>query len=350
MKYKIVNINSSGNQSILIIYTGGTFGMVRDEDGALTPFNFGKVVECIPVLKNLDIKLTVISFPIPIDSSNVGIQDWKSMAHIIEENYTQYDGFVILHGTDTMAYSSSMLSYMLKGLNKPVIFTGAQIPIGSLRSDARENLIGALELASAEQEGIPKISEVGLYFNHKLLRGNRSQKLRSSTFAAFDSENYPALAEVGINIAFNHSALKKHDAKANLNVSTALNPNISLLKLFPGIPKHLAVAILSDSKTKGVVLETFGSGNTMKFEWFIKALKEGIGQGKYILNVSQCVGGEVQQGKYETSKMLNEIGVLSGNNITTEAAVMKMMFVLGTQTDKDKIRKMLVSSIAGEMD
>ena len=324
--------------------------MVRDEDGALTPFNFGKVVECIPVLKNLNLKLTVISFPIPIDSSNVGIQDWKNMAYIIEENYMQYDGFVILHGTDTMAYSSSMLSYMLKGLNKPVILTGAQIPIGSLRSDARENLIAALELASAEQEGIPKISEVGLYFNYKLLRGNRSQKLRSSTFAAFDSENYPPLAEMGINIAFNNSALKKHNTKANLNVSATLNPNISLLKLFPGMPQHSASAILSESKTRGVVLETFGSGNTMKFEWFTKALKEAIDRGKYILNVSQCVGGEVQQGKYETSKMLNEIGVLSGNNITTEAAVTKMMFVLGTQTDKDKIRRMLTSPIAGEMD
>ncbi|MBC6410082.1 MAG: asparaginase [Ekhidna sp.] len=350
MSYKIVNIHSSGNRSILIIYTGGTFGMVQDESGALIPFNFGRVVERVPVLKNLGIKLTVISFPIPIDSSNIGIQDWKNMAYIIEENYAQYDGFVILHGTDTMAYSSSMLSYMLKGLNKPVILTGAQIPIGSLRSDARENLIGALEVASSEQKGIPKISEVCLYFNYKLLKGNRVQKLRSSTFAAFESENYPALAEVGIEIKFNDSVLKKYDPEANLKVLAALDPNVSLLKLFPGIPKHLVFAVLSDSKTKGVVLETFGSGNTMKFEWFINALKAATEKGKYILNVSQCVGGEVQQGKYETSRMLNEIGILSGNNITTEAAITKMMFVLGTQANKDKIRSILASPIAGEMD
>jgi len=349
MNYKTVTINASGNRSILIIYTGGTFGMVQDENGVLTPLNFSKVVEHIPVLKNLGIKLTAISFPVPIDSSNIGIQDWKKMAYIIEENYAQYDGFVILHGTDTMAYSSSMLSYMLTGLNKPVILTGAQIPIGSLRSDARENLIGALELATAEQKGTPKVSEVCLYFNHKLFKGNRVQKLRSSTFSAFDSENYPALAEVGIDIAFNDSALRKYDPEASLKVPVVLSPNISLLKLFPGMPKHLAFTILSENETKGVVLETFGSGNTMNSGWFIKALKEAADREKYILNVSQCVGGKVQQGKYETSRMLNEIGVLSGSDITTEAAITKMIFVLGTQTNKDKVRNMLISPIAGEM-
>jgi len=350
MNYKIVNINSSGRKSILIIYTGGTFGMVRDESGMLKPFNFGKVVEHIPVLKNLETKLTVISFPIPIDSSNIGIQDWKDMAYIIEENYAQYDGFIILHGTDTMAYSSSMLSYMLKDLNKPVIFTGAQLPIGSLRSDARENLIGALELASAEEkEHIPKINEVCLYFNYRLLRGNRSQKIRSNTFAAFESENYPGLAEVGIDIDFNDSALFSHDPSASLKVLADLNPNVSLLKIFPGISKSMVWAILNDQNVQGVILESFGSGNTMKFDWFIEALKSASDSGKYILNVSQCSGGKVQQGKYETSKKLNDLGILSGGDMTTEAAITKMMFILGTQSEREKIKRMLVSPLVGEM-
>ena len=350
MKYKIVNITDSGDRSVLIIYTGGTFGMVKDASGSLTPFNFGKVVERVPELRHLGIKLTVISFPTPIDSSNIGIQDWKDMAYIIEENYAQYDAFVILHGTDTMAYSSSMLSYMLQGLNKPVIFTGAQMPIGSIRSDARENLITALEIAAANNEGHPIVSEVCVYFNHLLLRGSRAQKLRSSTFAAFESENYPVLAEAGIEIEFNYSALKTYNSKAKLKVKNELDPNVSILKIFPGIRKNAVLPILHEKDTKGIILESFGSGNTMKFEWFTECLSEALKAGKIILNVSQCIGGEVEQGKYETSKELNEIGVLSGGDITTEAAITKMMFLLGQTSDKEELSGMLTNSIAGEMD
>ncbi|MEM6735908.1 MAG: asparaginase [Bacteroidota bacterium] len=350
MNYKIVNITDEGKRSILIIYTGGTFGMIQNESGALTPFNFGKAVDKIPVLRNLGLKLTVISFPVPIDSSNIHIHDWKNLAYIIEENYSQYDGFVILHGTDTMAYSSSMLSFMLKGLNKPVIFTGAQIPIGSPRSDARENLIAALEIASAHKDGRPIVDEVCLYFNYFLLRGNRSQKIRSSTFAAFESENYPALAEVGIEIEFNKTALKKCDEESKLEVLSKLNPNVALLKIFPGVTSHFVESILLNQKTDGIVLESFGSGNTMKFDWFLKCLEKAIKKNKTILNVSQCIGGKVVQGKYETSKMLDDIGVLSGGDITTEAALTKMMFVLGRETDKQKIKQLLTNSISGEMD
>lgn len=350
MKYKIVNINDTGDRSVLIIYTGGTFGMIQDASGALAPFNFGKVVDRVPELRQLGIKLTVISFPKPIDSSNIGIQDWKDMAYIIEENYSQYDAFVILHGTDTMAYSASMLSYMLHGLNKPVIFTGAQMPIGSIRSDARENLITALEIAAAHNEGRPIVSEVCVYFNHLLLRGSRSQKLRSSTFAAFESENYPVLAEAGIEIEFNYSALKPHNADASLEVKNELDSNVTILKIFPGITEHAVRSILSDPNIKGVVLESFGSGNTMKFDWFIDCLSEAISKGKIILNVSQCIGGEVEQGRYETSKKLNDIGVLSGGDITTEAAITKMMFLLGSETEKDSIKEQLTYSLAGEMD
>ena len=350
MKYKIVNITDSGDRSVLIIYTGGTFGMVKDAAGALAPFNFGKVVERVPELRQLGIKLTVISFPTPIDSSNIGIQDWKDMAYIIEENYSQYDAFVILHGTDTMAYSSSMLSYMLQGLNKPVIFTGAQMPIGSIRSDARENLITALEIAAANNDGYPIVSEVCVYFNHLLLRGSRAQKVRSSTFAAFESENYPILAEAGIEIEFNYSALKTYNSKAKLVVNNVLNPNVSILKIFPGIRENAVHAILHDEGTGGVILESFGSGNTMKFDWFIESLSRAIENGKVILNVSQCVGGEVEQGKYETSKELTKIGVFSGGDITTEAAVTKMMFLLGQTSNKKKLSQMLTNSLAGEMD
>jgi L-asparaginase len=350
LKYKIVNINDTGERSILIIYTGGTFGMVRDESGALAPFNFGKVVDRVPELRNLGIKLTVISFPSPIDSSNIGIQDWKDMAYIIEENYTQYDGFVILHGTDTMAYSASMLSYMLTGLNKPVIFSGAQMPIGFVRSDARENLITALEIAAATLNGNPIVSEVCVYFNVLLLRGSRSQKIRSSTFAAFESENYPHLAEAGIEIEYNHAALKPFETETEFKVVNKLDSNVTILKIFPGITEEVVKAVLSAPKLKGIVLESYGSGNTMKFGWFIKCLEEKIKEGKVILNVSQCIGGEVEQGRYETSKKLNEIGVLSGGDITTEAALTKMMFLIGSEADKEEIKRKLTSSIAGEMD
>lgn len=350
MNYKIVSINDTGEQSILIIYTGGTFGMVQDSSGTLAPFNFGKVVERVPELRNLGIRLTVISFPYPIDSSNIGIQDWKDLAYIIEENYTQYDGFVILHGTDTMAYSASMLSFMLKGLKKPVIFTGAQMPIGSVRSDARENLITALEIAAAHKNNLPIISEVCVYFNFLLLRGSRAQKLRSSTFAAFESENYPVLAEAGIEIEYNYATLKAYDPFAMLKVSYDLDPNVTVLKLFPGITDHAVSSILSDPKIKGVILESFGSGNTMTYDWFKKALKKAIGEGKIFINVSQCIGGQVQHGRYETSKELDDIGIISGGDITTEAAMMKMMFLLGSETEDEIIKEKLSISLVGEMD
>lgn len=290
--------------------------MVRDDSGALVPFNFGKVVDQIPVLRHLDIKITVISFPIPIDSSNVGIQDWKDMAYIIEENYDQYDGFVILHGTDTMAYSSSMLSYMLEGLQKPVIFTGAQMPIGYLRSDARENLITALEIASMYEKDRPVISEVCVYFNFSLLRGSRAQKIRSSAFAAFESENYPTLAQAGIEIKFNHSAIRPYHPDDKLKVANDLDDRVAILKIFPGITKESVKPLLFSKNIKGIVLESFGSGNTMNFKWFNRLLEKAIDSEKVILNISQCAGGEVEQGRYETSKALEDLGVISGGDMT----------------------------------
>ncbi|MEQ8550338.1 MAG: asparaginase [Cyclobacteriaceae bacterium] len=354
MNYKIVNIRTSSKvnpqDAILIIYTGGTFGMAMDEDGSLAPFNFGKVIEQIPELKALDLRITVISFPEPRDSSNIDHQDWQNMAFIIFENYAQYDGFVILHGTDTMAYSASALSYMLRGLTKPVIFTGAQIPIGSIRSDARENLITALEIASKKINGVSVVREVCVYFNFYLLRGNRAQKIKSSTFAAFESQNYPILAESGINIEFNYAHLNAGLKKEKFKLLGGFNDNIVILKIFPGINKFTVTSILRNAKLKGIILESYGSGNTMNHSWFLSELKLAVKRDVIIFNVSQCSGGEVVQGRYETSKQLNDIGVVSGGDITTEAATTKLMFLLANENDSKKLKLKLGSSIVGEMD
>jgi L-asparaginase len=350
MNYKIVNIQSSAQvkASILIIYTGGTFGMVYDEKGALKPFNFGKVIDRLPELRALELQIRVISFPKPIDSSNITPDDWKDIAYIIEENYTQYDGFVVLHGTDTMAYTASALSFMLRGLNKPVIFTGAQIPIGSIRSDARENLITALEIASSRVNDEPRIKEVCIYFNFVLLRGNRAQKVNSSAFSAFKSENYPELAESGITIRFNESALAQ-TTNMPFHVVNEMDTNVSILKIFPGISEGTVQAILNTPDLKGLVMETYGSGNTMNAAWFINLLKNAIANGLIIVNVSQCLGGAVKQGKYETSSSLQEIGVISGEDMTTEAALAKLMLLLGTLKKSADVKKALIVPICGEM-
>ncbi|MEM8895192.1 MAG: asparaginase domain-containing protein [Bacteroidota bacterium] len=260
MKYKIVNLSTSAasdpKSSVLIIYTGGTFGMALDDTGSLAPFNFSLVIDKIPELKAFDLRITVISFPAPEDSSNINTKHWVDLGYIIYENYSQYDGFVVLHGTDTMAFTASALSFMLEGLNKPVILTGAQIPIGFLRSDARENLITALEIASAKNEGKPIVNEVCVYFNYFLLRGNRSQKLRSSTFAAFESENYPKLAEAGVFIEYNYAYLRPHNPEEKLNVRSEFDDNVAVVKLYPGIPRSVLEQIFSTKGLRAVVADS----------------------------------------------------------------------------------------------
>jgi L-asparaginase len=353
MNYKIVRLNTAAKSeitsSVLIIYTGGTLGMAYDESGALVPFNFGQILEKIPNLTNMNVAITVISFPEPIDSSNVNMQHWVDMAYIIYENYDSYDGFVILHGTDTMAYSASMLSYMLRGLTKPVVFTGAQLPISAMRSDARENLMTALEIATAKANGNPVVPEVCIFFNHMLLRGNRSKKVQSIHFDAFESENYPALAEAGIIIDYNYAAIKPYEEGKKLKYFNKLDNRVMVLKLFPGITSKILDSCFDIEDMRGVVLETYGSGNSPSESWFINSLDKAVKKGLIILNVSQCNGGRVIQGRYQTSKDLKKIGVLSGGDITTEAAVTKMMFLLANEKEDAEIRRKLITPMVGEM-
>ena len=323
--------------------------MVYDESGSLAPFNFSLVLDKIPELNRLDLKLTVISFPKPVDSSNIEISHWMDMAYIIYNNYHQYEGFVILHGTDTMAYSASALSFILRGLTKPVIFTGAQIPIGSTRSDARENFITALEIASATKGGKPIISEVCIYFNFILLRGNRSQKIRSSTFGAFESENYPHLAESGVHIVYNDPYIAKAAENETFGYATKMDPNVAILKIFPNITAATVRGILEAEGLKGIVLESYGSGNTLKAQWFLDLLNQSIAGGMIVVNVSQCQGGSVEQGRYETSKNLSEIGVISGHDMTTESAITKLMYLLRNEDERKGIIENLKLSLRGEM-
>ena len=323
--------------------------MAYDDSGSLVPFNFGQILEKIPILSNMNIAITVISFPEPIDSSNVSMKHWTDMAYIIFENYDSYDGFVVLHGTDTMAYSASMMSYMLQGLNKPVIFTGAQLPISAMRSDARENLMTALEIATAKINGKPIVPEVCIFFNHMLLRGNRSKKVQSVHFDAFESENYPSLAEAGIVIDYNTSVIRPLESQKKLTNRNKLDNRVMILKLFPGITSQIMDACFDIPDLKGVVLETYGSGNSPSEPWFMNSLERAIKKGLIILNVSQCNGGRVIQGRYETSKELLSVGVISGADITTEAAVTKLMFLLGQEKSLDAVRQKLTIPLAGEM-
>jgi L-asparaginase len=347
---KKIQINTASPEksraSILIIYTGGTFGMAHDKDGALIPFDFGLILEHLPTLRTLALQLTVVSFETPIDSSNIKPEHWQLLAKLVSEHYHNHDGFVVLHGTDTMAYTASALSFMLEGLSKPVILTGAQLPISEPRSDARENLITALEIASAKQNGLAIVPEVCIYFDYELLRGNRSKKVESMQFDAFDSGNYPSLAKAGVKIDYNVSVIKKPGDR--LVIHDGYDPNVSILKLFPGISKNFVEAVLTAPSIKAVVLETYGSGNAPSLPWLIKLLADAVNRGIIILNVSQCPGGMVMQGRYETSKELKDIGVIGGADITTEAAITKLMILLA-EKDLDEVRKLLQQSLAGEM-
>ena len=335
--------------SVLLIYTGGTIGMMQDlVSGELKPFDFNSLTKQIPELNKFAINLSSIAFKKPIDSSNMQPEVWVELAEIIKANYDKHDGFVILHGSDTMSFTASALSFMLENLNKPVILTGSQLPIGIIRTDGKENLITAIEIAASQVKNKPIITEVCIYFEYKLYRGNRTFKYNSSHFDAFKSPNYPALAEAGVDINYNNNALIKTNSK-KLKVHTQLNNDIVVLKLFPGISKKITSAILNLKGIKAIILETFGAGNATTEKWFTDELKKAIDKGIIILNITQCSEGKVIQGMYETSSHLKKIGVLSGSDMTYESAVTKLMFLLGQKLNNSQLKKQLISNLRGEL-
>ncbi len=335
--------------SILIIYTGGTIGMiVDDETSALVPFNFDNIYKQMPVLKKFDCQLQFHCFESLMDSSNMNPEVWAQLAGIIESNYEQFDGFVVLHGSDTMAYTASALSFMLENLNKPVIFTGSQLPLGVIRTDGRENFLTAIEIAAAKEDDTPIVPEVCIYFENQLLRANRTVKYNAEFFHAFVSGNYPSLAEVGIKIIYNRNNILKPNFK-KLKVHKQMDTHVGILKLYPGISLTLVDSVLKTSGLKALVLETFGSGNAPMESGFINLLKDSIDNGLIIINVTQCVTGTVLQGKYATSMPLKEIGVTSGKDISTEAAITKLMYLFGKYHDSDQVKTLFQKPIRGEI-
>jgi L-asparaginase len=335
---------------ILLIYTGGTIGMVQDyESGHLKAFDFEKLLENIPELYQLECEIHSVSFARPIDSSNMNLGHWKFLASLIGKHYDRFDGFVILHGSDTMSYSASALSFMLENLAKPIVFTGSQLPIGDLRTDAKENLITSVQMAALSENGRPLIREVCLYFEFKLYRGNRTSKMNTEHFEAFDSPNYPALATSGVHLKVNREYLWPADTGRPLKLHTQLDNRIGILKLFPGMNPDWVGNLLKSPGLKALILETFGAGNAPTSPWLLKAFKEAVDSGLHIVNVTQCRGGSVLMGHYETSSELRDIPLIDGRDITTEAALAKLMYLLGEGVSHKSFKTIFESSLRGEM-
>lgn len=336
---------------ILIIYTGGTIGMIEDEGThSLRPFDFTHLIDNVPKVKKLDYDIDNIQFDAPIDSANMSPKHWSEIAKAIETNYDAYDGFVVLHGTDTMAFTASALSFMLENLHKPVIITGSQLPIGEVRTDGEENLITALQVAAATgPDGAPMVQEVAILFENYLWRGNRSTKMSADNFNAFKSNNYPALAHIGLGIAFNEKTLYRSPSKRPLKVHCEMDPNVMFVELHPGITATMLDYQLHTPGIKGIVLKTYGAGNSPSEPWFTDVISSAVKRGIVVLNVSQCVNGGVHNGLYETGKRLSAAGAISGNDITSEAAITKMMYLFGLGLSSDAVKTYLGYNLCGEV-
>ena len=336
---------------VLLIYTGGTIGMNRNPlTSALEPFDFEHLLNNVPELKQFDTEIETFQFTPPIDSSDMTPGRWTDISHCIADRYDQYDGFVVLHGTDTMAYTASALSYMLENLTKPVIFTGSQLPIGQLRTDGKENLITAVEIAAAKDaEGRALVPEVGIYFGGHLLRGNRTTKQSAEEFNAFESFNYPHLVEAGVNITYHQHRMLKPDWDRPMTPHLQLDNNVIIFSLFPGIREDLIRHIIHTPNLRSIVMRTFGSGNAPQSSWLLNALKEGTHAGKVIVNISQCMQGQVEMNRYGCGYRLQEAGVISGGDSTVEAAVTKLMFLQSRYDDPADVRRLMQQSIRGEI-
>jgi len=339
------------NASVLLIYTGGTIGMIEDaETGALRSLDFNSLRKYLPELNRFKFNIHTIQFEKPIDSSDMNPRRWQKIVRIIEENYDMYDGFVILHGTDTMAYTASALSFMIENLTKPVILTGSQLPVGKIRTDGKENLITALEIAvDKDSQGKALVPEVCIFFQNLLMRGNRTTKVNADNFKAFNSYNYPILAEAGIHIRYKHDIINHPDPTKRTEFHYELDPNVAVLRIFPGILPETMKAIFNIPNLRAVVLETYGAGNAPTEEWFLNIIKEAIDSGLVVVNVTQCATGFVEMSLYEAGRLLQKQGLISGYDITTEAAIAKLMHLLGHVADIEKVKEYMNDSIAGEI-
>lgn len=335
--------------SVLLIYTGGTIGMLANpETGMLEPLNFDHLIENVPELKRLGFSISTLQYNPPIDSSEIEPSVWRRLVKTITDNYDLFDGFVILHGTDTMAYTASALSFMLENLDKPVILTGSQLPIGTLRTDGKENMITAIEIAAAQEGGKPIVPEVCIFFESHLMRGNRTSKVSAEHFNAFHSTNYPPLARSGVHIRYDKSVIHQPKESATLIPHFEMETHVIVLRLFPGILPETLEAMLNIPNLKGVVLETYGAGNAPSRSWFLDSLMRANDRGVVIVNVTQCSGGSVEMRLYKSGSGLLKAGVVSGYDLTTEAALTKLMFLLGQGLSSDEVKQQLDTSLIGE--